>query len=144
MYVLKYSLLFSLPNQTHLFFLPNQTHLFFLVFFVQKKPAEAPRPLYITPKSSIFDHSFMAGLQYNFFPTDFLYPRQQLDATNRAAAAAAAAGTVALPLQTTTCSAADLEQLKALVIENRGVQVVIKNSTIDGKSPTLPPPMNGG
>lgn len=81
----------------------------------------------------------MAGLQYNFFPTDFLYPRQQLDTTNRAAAA----GTVALPLQNTTCSAADLEQLKALVIENRGVQVVIKNSTIAVKSPTLPPPMNG-
>ncbi|KAK9922222.1 hypothetical protein M0R45_030697 [Rubus argutus] len=81
----------------------------------------------------------MAGLQYNFFPTDFLYPRQQLDATNRAAAA----GTVALPLQTNTCSAADLEQLKALVIQNHGVQVVIKNSTIAAKSPTLPPPMNG-
>lgn len=82
----------------------------------------------------------MAGLQYNFFPTDFLYPRQQLDATNKAAAAAAA--TVALPpLQTTTCSAADLQQLKALVIQNRGVQVIVKKSTV-AKSPPLPP-LNG-
>ncbi|PRQ49685.1 hypothetical protein RchiOBHm_Chr2g0124691 [Rosa chinensis] len=79
----------------------------------------------------------MAGLQYNFFPTDFLYPRPQLDATNKAAAA-----TVALPpLQTTTCSAADLQQLKALVIQNRGVQVIVKKSTV-AKSPPLPP-LNG-
>ncbi|KAB2597033.1 hypothetical protein D8674_038489 [Pyrus ussuriensis x Pyrus communis] len=58
----------------------------------------------------------MAGLQYNFFPTDFLYPRAapKLRTLEKA---------TDLPLQTTKAdhAASDLEQLK---IQHRGVQVV--------------------
>ncbi|KAL6272773.1 hypothetical protein ACE6H2_023465 [Prunus campanulata] len=60
----------------------------------------------------------MAGLQYNFFPTDFFYPRTAPQAANKP---------VVLPLQTTQLdhvAAGDLEQLKALAIQRRGVQAV--------------------
>ncbi|KAM1306715.1 hypothetical protein PS2_009109 [Malus domestica] len=71
----------------------------------------------------------MAGLQYNFFPTDFLYPRtsqlRALETTNKA---------TVLPLKTTKTDhvADDLEQLK---IQHRGVQVV--------KISKSPPSMHG-
>ncbi|RXH92885.1 hypothetical protein DVH24_011909 [Malus domestica] len=58
----------------------------------------------------------MAGLQYNFFPADFLYPRTapKLRTLEKA---------TDLPLQTTKAdhAASDIEQLK---IQHRGVQVV--------------------
>lgn len=60
----------------------------------------------------------MAGLQYNFFPTDFFYPRTAPQAANKP---------VVLPLQTNKLdhvAASDLEQLKALAIQRRGVQAV--------------------
>ncbi|KAM1125600.1 hypothetical protein ACFX1Q_040879 [Malus domestica] len=69
----------------------------------------------------------MAGLQYNFFPTDFLYPRTapKLKTLEKA---------TDLPLQTTKAdhAASDIEQLK---IQHRGVQVV--------KIAKSPPVMHG-
>ncbi|KAM1294341.1 hypothetical protein ACFX13_014701 [Malus domestica] len=58
----------------------------------------------------------MVGLQYFFFPTDFLYPRTTPQLRNLDEA-------TVLPLQTTKTDhvASELEQLK---IQYRGVQVV--------------------
>lgn len=70
----------------------------------------------------------MAGLQYNFFPTDFFYPRTKPKASD-------SAGKEVVHLQTTTNRDVvdNLEQPTGLVLNNLHENQVLKAITCRGK-----------
>lgn len=69
----------------------------------------------------------MAGLQYNFFPTDFFYPRTKPVASD-------SAGKEVVYLQTTNRDVVDnLEQPTGLVLNNLQENQVLKAITCRGK-----------